>query len=47
MIIEIAKYHVFSTLDIRSAYHEAAIKTGDKIYDIVVACTSFVEFIFG
>lgn len=32
MIEEIAKYDIYSTLDLRSAYHQFAMKPSDKTY---------------
>lgn len=32
MIGEIAKYRMFSTLDLKSAYHQIAIRPRDKLY---------------
>lgn len=44
MIRDIAKYGVYSTLDLRSAYHQVAIKPNDKAYTTLEAGSQLYQF---
>ena len=41
---KIAQYRVFSTIDLRSAYHQVAIKDQDKPYTAFEACGKLYQF---
>ena len=43
-ISKIARYRVFSTIDLRSAYHQVPIKDEDKLYTAFEACGKLYHF---
>ena len=44
MIGKIAKYHMFSTLNLRSAYHQITIRHRDKLYTAFEANGRLYQF---
>ena len=44
MVCEIAKYRMFSTLDLKSAYHQIAIRSRDKLYTAFEANGRLYQF---
>ena len=44
MVNKIAKYKIFSTLDLRSAYHQVPLRNEDKPYTAFEACGTLYQF---
>lgn len=43
-VIKIAQYSLFSTIDLRSAYHQVPVRDKDKPYTVFEACGKLCQF---